>query len=58
MQKKECPGCAMDIPEESNVCPVCQYEFPKTNSSFKWIALVLAIVLLLLTLLGFMNDLV
>jgi RNA polymerase subunit RPABC4/transcription elongation factor Spt4 len=47
MKKKECPSCAMEIDVRSKRCPVCDYEFPATNSGLKWAALVLAIFLLL-----------
>lgn len=28
MDKKECPGCAVEIDEDAEVCPICGYELP------------------------------
>lgn len=25
---RECPSCAMEVPADAAVCPVCGYEFP------------------------------
>lgn len=25
---KECPGCAMEIDKNEEICPICGYEFP------------------------------
>lgn len=25
---RECPSCAMEVPADAPVCPVCGYEFP------------------------------
>lgn len=47
MKKKECPSCAMEIDSRSKRCPVCDYEFPASNTGLKWIALALAIFFLL-----------
>jgi hypothetical protein len=47
MKKKECPSCAMEIPESSKTCPVCGFEFPVTNKSFVWIAVVLLLAFVL-----------
>jgi len=46
MKTKECPSCAMQIDAGSKHCPVCNYEFPKTNTSLKWAALALALLFL------------
>ena len=32
---KECPNCAVDIPDGKAVCPVCKYEFP-SRGPFPW----------------------
>ncbi|MCH6202067.1 hypothetical protein MMU07_20995 [Aquiflexum sp. LQ15W] len=45
---KECPSCAMDIDSKAEFCPICEYHFPKTNPIYQWIAILLAILLLLL----------
>ena len=47
MTKKECPSCAMEIDANSKVCPICNYEFPQANKSYKWIAILLIILFLL-----------
>lgn len=30
---KECPSCAMEVPADAEVCPVCDYEFPVPKAS-------------------------
>jgi len=45
-EKKECPSCAMEIDAKSKKCPVCNYEFPSSNSGLKWAALLLALLFL------------
>lgn len=47
---KECPGCAMEVPEDAEVCPICGYEFPKQSLSMKILAWVLILLLLILYL--------
>jgi RNA polymerase subunit RPABC4/transcription elongation factor Spt4 len=37
MKKKECPSCAMEIPEEAKVCPICGYEFPERFNFFSFV---------------------
>lgn len=46
MKTKECPGCAMDVDAEADICPICGYEFPKQPLSLK-IAVWLFIALML-----------
>lgn len=46
MKKKECPSCAMEIAASDEVCPICQYEFPKRN----WFVQITAIILILVFL--------
>jgi RNA polymerase subunit RPABC4/transcription elongation factor Spt4 len=50
MKTKECPSCAMEVKANSKVCPVCQYEFAESGTPMKWIALLLAIIIFLLSL--------
>jgi predicted amidophosphoribosyltransferase len=45
---KECPSCAMDIDPKAEFCPICEYHFPKTNPLYQWVAILLAILMLLL----------
>lgn len=45
MNKKECPSCAMQIPDLEDVCPVCGYEFAVTVGNRKK-TVVLALFLL------------
>ena len=47
---KECPSCAMDINSKAKFCPICEYHFPKRNPVYQWIAILLAILMLLLML--------
>ena len=47
MKKKECPSCAMEIDANEEICPICQYEFPRTKTGYVWVAVILAIILLL-----------
>jgi RNA polymerase subunit RPABC4/transcription elongation factor Spt4 len=47
VKKKECPSCAMEIDTDAAVCPVCGYEFPRKNRGYTWIAILLAILILL-----------
>lgn len=46
-KKKECPGCAMEVDAEEEVCPICGYEFPKQSRSLKiavWIFILLTLI--------------
>lgn len=45
---KECPSCAMDIDSKAEFCPICDYHFPKKSALYQWIAILLAILMLLL----------
>ncbi|MEP1031981.1 zinc ribbon domain-containing protein [Ekhidna sp.] len=47
MKTKECPSCAMEVAVKSKVCPICQYEFSEISTGYKWIAILLIIVMLL-----------
>ncbi|WP_420386390.1 zinc ribbon domain-containing protein [Roseivirga sp.] len=44
---KECPSCAMEIDADAQVCPICQYEFPKQSKVSVWVAVFLIILFLL-----------
>lgn len=51
MKKKECPGCAVDVDADSDVCPICGYEFPKQSPWLKagvWILIALMLFWILL----------
>jgi RNA polymerase subunit RPABC4/transcription elongation factor Spt4 len=50
MSKVECPSCAMEVDFKNKTCPVCGYEFTSKQTRLKWVALVLAIFLLLIYL--------
>lgn len=47
MEKKECPGCAMEVDREAEVCPICEYEFPQQSAGVKIMIWVMIILLLL-----------
>jgi RNA polymerase subunit RPABC4/transcription elongation factor Spt4 len=51
MSKVECPSCAMQIDADHKTCPVCGYELTTRRSGLKWIAILLAIFLLLIYML-------
>jgi len=46
MSQKECPSCGIEIDKEHIVCPICQYEFPRTKFNMKIIAVILIILFL------------
>ena len=44
---KECPNCAMDVPDAAAVCSICRYEFPRRRVlSWKPVVLILLLALL------------
>lgn len=50
MKKKECPGCAVEVDADHDVCPICGYEFPKQSLAFKigvWVLILLMLTWLL-----------
>ena len=47
---KECPGCAMDVDARADVCPICEYDFPRQSIAAQ-IAVFFLIILMLLWLL-------
>ncbi len=44
---KECPGCAMDVNANEEVCPICEYEFPEQSSATSIVVVVMIILMLL-----------
>ena len=48
MKTKECPSCAMDVDENAQFCPICNFHFPKRNSIYQIVALLLVVLLLLM----------
>ena len=46
MKQKECPSCAMNIDVDEEVCPICQYEFPKTSKGIQIVAIILIVVIM------------
>lgn len=44
----ECPSCAMMVDKVLEFCPICQYQFPKTNPFYQWLAILLALLFLLM----------
>lgn len=35
MKTRECPGCAVDVDADADVCPICGYDFPRQPLSLK-----------------------
>lgn len=51
MEKKECPGCAMEVDASAEICPICGYEFPRRRTSVQiaaWIMIALMLAWFLL----------
>lgn len=51
MKKIECPGCAVEVDKDNDVCPICGYEFPKQPLSVKigiWVLIFLVLTWLIL----------
>lgn len=50
MKKIECPGCAVEVDASHEVCPICEYEFPKQSFAIKvgvWFLILLMLTWLL-----------
>jgi predicted amidophosphoribosyltransferase len=47
MEKKECPGCAVEVDANAEVCPICGYEFPSQPLHYQIAAWIMIILLLL-----------
>jgi len=51
---RECPGCALEVPENNNRCPVCGYEFPHPSPFHKkyvpWIVLTVLAIWVFITI--------
>jgi hypothetical protein len=47
MKTRECPSCAMEIDANAKECPICGYEFPRYSAPTKMVALLLALLFLL-----------
>lgn len=45
---RECPSCALEFEDTGNAteCPYCGYEFPRHGTSVRWMAWLLALILL------------
>lgn len=41
----ECPSCALEAPDDAEVCPYCGYEFPRQKKSVMTMAVVMALLL-------------
>ena len=48
--KRECPGCAMEVPANCNRCPICGYAFPRRSGLQRGLAWIVALLLVLLLL--------
>lgn len=47
MEKKECPGCAVEVDADAEVCPICGYDFPQRSKAVKYSAWLMIILILL-----------
>ena len=47
MKKRECPGCAVEVDADADLCPICGYEFPKQSFGVQVMAVIMIILLLL-----------
>jgi len=46
-KKRECPGCAMEVDADSDICPICGYDFPKQPKSIQiavWVFILLVLL--------------
>lgn len=51
MEKRECPGCAIEVDAGTEVCPICGYEFPKLSIGKQimvWLMMILLLAWLIL----------
>ncbi len=46
MSTKECPGCAVEIDDDADVCPICGYELPKQPAGVRIMAWFMIILLI------------
>jgi len=47
MESKECPGCAMEVEDNMEICPICGYEFPSQPLSLQIMAWVMIVLIIL-----------
>jgi len=47
MKTKECPGCAMEVNADAEVCPICGYEFPQQSKAMQVLVWIMIILLVL-----------
>ncbi|WP_440999691.1 zinc ribbon domain-containing protein [Fodinibius sp. SL11] len=47
MDKKECPGCAVEVDADTEVCPICGYEFPNQPLGIQIVTCIMIVLLLL-----------
>jgi RNA polymerase subunit RPABC4/transcription elongation factor Spt4 len=50
MSQKECPSCAMQIPSDSEICPVCEFEFSHTGQTRKGMIFFIIILCIIISL--------
>lgn len=46
METKECPGCAMEVDGDAEVCPICGYEFPKQSKATQILAWIMILLII------------
>ncbi|TDI71108.1 MAG: DUF2116 family Zn-ribbon domain-containing protein [Bacteroidetes bacterium] len=42
---RECPSCALSVDQDESTCSYCGYEFPETSNSVRWVAWLMAALL-------------
>ncbi len=46
MPERECPSCALPVDASAEVCPYCEYEFPRRSTGVKSMAWLFALLML------------
>ncbi len=44
-EQRECPSCALESDASLEECPYCGYEFPELSTPRKWVAWLMAFLL-------------
>lgn len=46
-KQTECPSCALDTDSGLEICPYCGYEFPAVSAPRRWMAYLMAFLMIL-----------